>query len=132
MEVGTMNEDQIRSLFERVGRAMSGGDMQTLSGCWEVPAWVLADEGGIAVADTAQIEGFFAQAGDWYRTQGLVSTRPELERVDMLSEKLAAIEVRWPAFDAAGEEKFSERSHYIVQLSSDGQARIQVTLTRTA
>jgi hypothetical protein len=39
--------------------------------------------------------------------------------------------VRWPAFDAAGTERASERSHYILRLGYDGQPRIRVALTRT-
>jgi hypothetical protein len=49
----------------------------------------------------------------------------------MLSETLAAVDVRWPAFDASGQEKSSERSHYILRLGTDGQAYIRVALTRT-
>jgi hypothetical protein len=46
--------------------------------------------------------------------------------------RLTAVDVRWPAFDEAGEEKVSERSHYILRLGDDGNHRIQVALTMTA
>ena len=91
----------------------------------------LSDDGATILADASQLEKLFAQATDWYRSRGLVSTRPELERVDMLSEMLAAVDVRWPAFDASGQEKSSERSHYILRLGTDGQAYVRVALTRT-
>jgi hypothetical protein len=126
-----VNEDKIRRLLERLGTALSTGDLAGISNCWEVPALVLSDEGAIAVAATGEIEAFFAQAAEWYRSQGLVSTRPELERVEMLSEKLASVDVRWLAFDSSGQEKSSERSHYMLQLGKDGQAHIRVALTRT-
>jgi hypothetical protein len=60
-----------------------------------------------------------------------MSTRPELERVEMLTDTLASVDVRWPAYDASGTEISSERSHYIIHLGQDGQLRIRVALTRT-
>jgi hypothetical protein len=60
-----------------------------------------------------------------------MSTSPELERVEILSETLVSVDVRWPAFDSSGKEKSSERSHYILQLGGDGGPQIRVALTRT-
>jgi hypothetical protein len=127
-----MNNEEIRALLERLGQALSAGDLRGTSNCWEVPAVVLSDEGATVLADAGAIEKLFARATEWYRSRGLVSTRPELEGVDVLSEKLTAVDVRWPAFDASGQEKSSERSHYILQIGKDGKVRIRVALTRTA
>jgi len=126
-----MNEDKIRDVLERIGVALSTSNLQALSNCWEVPALVLSDEGAIAVTEVSEIEKFFAQATEWYHSQGIRSTKAELERVEALSESLAAVDVRWPSFDASGAEKYSEHSHYIIQVGNDGQARIRVALTRT-
>ena len=60
-----------------------------------------------------------------------MTTRPELERIEMLTERMAAVDVRWPSFDASGAEQASERSHYIVHMGDDGEMRLRVTLTRT-
>jgi hypothetical protein len=125
-----MRHEEIVQLLEYVGQALSAGDFREASACWEVPALVLSDEGANAVSDTSEIEKFFAQAAEWYRSQGIASTKPEIERVEVLSEKLAAVDVRWPSFDASGQEKSSERSHYIVQLGKDNQVHIRVALTR--
>jgi len=127
----TMKDDKIMRLLERYDEALSAGDTQVISDCWEVPALVLSDEGAVAVNDKSEIEKFFSQAIEWYRTQGITSTRPELERADMMSDKLASVDVRWPAFDQSGIEKSSERSHYILQLGKDGQMRIRVAIKRT-
>jgi hypothetical protein len=126
-----MNEEQIRRCLDRIGQALSAGDLRGIADCWEVPALVLSDEGAITITEASEIESFFTRAVEWYRSQGLMATRPELERVEPLSEKLTAVDVRWPTFDAAGTEKASERSHYILRLGEDGQQRIQVALTRT-
>jgi NTF2-like protein (DUF6841) len=126
-----MDEDKIRQLLERLGQAVSSGDLKGVSSCWEIPALFLSDEGATAFANSGEIEKVMAQAAEHYRSQGIASTKPELERVDTLSNKLAVVDVRWPSFDASGKEKSSERSHYIVQFRKDGQARIRIALTRT-
>jgi len=126
-----MDEDKILGFLEVYGAALGTGDIQVISNCWGVPALVLSDDGAMAVADASEVEAFFAQGIEYYRSQGLMSTKPELERVEMLSETLASVDVRWPAYDLSGKEKSSERSHYILQLGQDGQMRIRVALTRT-
>jgi hypothetical protein len=126
-----VDSDKIRQLLERLGRTLSAGDLQGVSSCFEVPAVFLSDDGVTILADAGELEEFFAQATGWYRSRGLVSTKPELERVDMLSERLAAVDVRCPAFDVLGQEKSSERSHYILRLGTNGQAYVRVALTRT-
>jgi hypothetical protein len=130
-EVGGMNESQITDLLERLGRAVSSVDVREIARLWETPAMVLGDQGAIAIADRAEIERHFTEAAKWYHERGLFSTRPEVERIDLLTDTLAAVDVRWPSYDAAGQEKASERSHYIVAAGSDGQPHVRVALTRT-
>ena len=127
---GTVSEDQIQRFLEHLGQALSTGDLAEISRCWEVPALVLSDEESVLVSSQEHIETFFAEAVQWYRSQGLMSTRPRIERVEALTERLASVDVRWPAFDEAGMEKTSERSHYILRRGDDGQLRIRVALTR--
>jgi hypothetical protein len=126
-----MNEDQIREFLGRLGRAVSSGDLGEITSCWAVPGIVVSDKGAIVIENKAQIEGFFAQAINWYRSQGIFSTKPVLERAEALSEKLTSVDVRWPGFDESGIERQSERSHYVLQLERDGLLRIRVALSRT-
>lgn len=124
-----VNQDQIKQSLERYGEALSAGDLASIWNCWEVPGLVLADDGAIVVSDKGQLEGFFARAIGWYQSQGLMATRPELERTMALTERLTLVTVRWPSFDHAGVERSSDRSHYILRLGNDGQHRIQVGVT---
>ena len=126
-----MNTTEIKSLLERLAQALSTGDLSEASRCFATPSLFLSDDGATVLADVGQIEQFFAQAAEWYRAQGLTATRPELLRVEELTEKIASVHVRWPAFDASGTEKSSERSHYLVQRGEDGRPCIRVALTRT-
>ena len=129
--VAALGESQVRGFLERLGRAVSSGDLQAISSCWDVPALVLSDDGATAVASIESIEAFFARAVESYHSRELVSTRPVLEGLELLSERLAAVDVRWLAFDAVGIERASERSRYILRLGDDGEPRIRVALTRT-
>jgi len=126
-----MNQESITSCLERVGQALSTSNLPGLASCWAFPALVLFDEGAITIADADSLQALFARMAQGYQSQGLVATRPELERVEPLSEKVTAVDVRWPTFDAVGTEKASERSHYLLQLGEDGEPRIRVALTRT-
>lgn len=127
-----LDAQRTEQLLERLGQAISAGDMETIAACWTVPALVLSNDGALAVTAMGEIVDFFTRAVEGYRSQGRMSTRPELERFEPLTERMAAIDVRWPAFDAAGREQVSERSHYILHVDADGQPRVRVALTRTA
>ena len=127
-----MDETRIREFLESFGKALTSGDVEGIAKCWEVPALVLSDEGSVAVSAVSQVATFFAGAVEWYRSEGLVATRPVLERVERLSEKLSAVDVRWLAFDVEGKEKAAEYSHYILHLGEDGLPYIRLALTRTA
>jgi hypothetical protein len=110
---------------------VSAGDLPKIAACWEVPALVLGDQEAVAVGGLGEVEAFFGRAVEAYRSQGLFSTTPELEQVDTLSDRLAAVDVRWAALDKAGVDQSSERSHYILHVGDDHQPRIRVALTRT-
>jgi hypothetical protein len=68
-----VNHDQVRQSLERYGQALSTGDLASITGCWEVPGLVLADDGAVAVSDQGQPEGFFARALGGYQSQGLMA-----------------------------------------------------------
>jgi ketosteroid isomerase-like protein len=125
------NKERIIESLEAFGEALTAGDPRAAASWWEIPALVLSDEGALPVSDVAEVEAFFAQATEFYRSQGLVATKPELERVVELTDRLMAVDVRWPTFDETGAEKASERSHYILRRGEDGQYRVRVALTRT-
>jgi ketosteroid isomerase-like protein len=126
-----MNEDEIRALLDRYEQAISSGDEKAISQCWEVPAFVISEQGAVAISSKAEVERFYAKAGQYYRAQGLVTTLARIERVEMLSEGLATADVAWTVSDRSGNEKFTERYHYILHQDSQGQARIQVIATKT-
>ena len=126
-----MNEDQIRRLLERYGQAMSVGDLAGILSCWELPALALYDEGAILIANRGELERFFTRVIVSYRSRGLLTTRPQIERIEGLTDRLAAVDVRWPDLDEAGVERSSERTHYILWLGEDGQLYIKVGIPRT-
>ena len=126
------DRDRIQAFLERYGAAIGSGDLDTAATCWAVPALILADEGAIPVESRDEIEAFFGQAVAAYRSEGLVETRPEIERIETLSDRLVSVDVRWPAFDAAGAERASERSRYVLRLGAEDNLEIQVAVTLTA
>ncbi len=125
-------EEEIKGSLDRLGEALSVGDLAGAASGWEIPGLVLSDAGAIPVVDRPQIEAFFGHAVASYRSQGLMATRPELERTVTLTDRLTTVDVRWPAFDETGTERSSEHSHYILRRGDDGHYRIQVALTITA
>jgi hypothetical protein len=121
-------DDKVRQLLERLGHGLSVGDLKEVSTCFGFPALIFLDQTGVCVASASEIEQLFAQARESYRSRGIASTRPQIERVENLNQSLAAVDVRWPSFDGSGKQIASELSHYILQ---QDEPRIRVALSRT-
>jgi arylformamidase len=121
----------IRTL-EEIGVALSTGDAASVASFWDVPAIVLADEGARAVASRAEVEAFFEASIDWYRKRGTPSAHPILDRVDPVSDRVAAVDVRWIGYGEDGEERSVESSHYLMRTGDDGVPRVQAALSRAA
>lgn len=123
--------DGIQALIARLGDAISNGDAKGVAECWAVPALALADEGARPVTSEQQIVEFFEQSIAAYRKQGIVTAKGELLSSHPISDRLMAIEVRWPGYDKDGVERnlgpSVDRSHYIVWRDDDGQWRVRVS-----
>ena len=121
----------IRTL-EEIGVALSTGDAASVASFWDVPAIVLADEGARAVASRVEVEAFFAASIEWYRRRGTPSAHPILDRVDPISDRVAAVDVRWMGDGEDGDERSVESSHYLMRTGDDGVPRVQAALSRSA
>ena len=124
-------DEVVRSFLERYGAALGAGDLPAVAACWEIPALVLSDQGAHPVAELAEVEQFFGGAVEWYRSQGLVATRPQLLNVQALGQRLVSTDVRWSTLNSAGLEVASEISRYILSLGDDGLPRIRVAISIT-
>jgi hypothetical protein len=121
-----MNRDAIKTALGRMGQGLSSGDAVVVAEAWAMPATIFMDAGAVVATTQSQLADVFKRAIQNYRKRDLVATRPEIDNVEELGPKLAAVRVRWLAFDRAGVERSNERSYYIVQEGDDGRARIRV------
>jgi hypothetical protein len=122
--------DAVRTTLVGIGEALSQGRPRDVANSWEVPGVVLANEGARVVTSRGEIESFFRSAIDAYRAKGTPTAEPELLGVDVLSDRLAAVDVVWRGLDEHGAEQSRETSHYIMRSGDDGIPRIQVALSR--
>jgi len=126
----SLKKDDIGEMLERLGNAVSTGDLKGISDCYAFPALFISNEDSIVIESSGQLEEMFAKARDWYISQGILTTRADLVNIEEMTDLIAAVNVRWPGFDQAGNEKYTETSHYIIQ-ASQRKPLIRVALTRT-
>lgn len=125
----TRSEATIHDFLARYGRALSEGNLPEIAGCWDVPAFVLADQGARTVNTFSEIEDFFRQAVASYLELGLRTTRPEVRQIEALGEHLFSVDVRWSALDAQGKVRQTELSRYLLLLDQEGTPRIRVAMS---
>lgn len=106
-------------MLEALGRAVSDGDLKTISASYGYPALVLSDEQVIPIENPGQVEEFFSKAREWYISRGILTTRPELLKFDQISNGVISVEVRWPGFDKDANENYTETSLYLIHIDGD-------------
>lgn len=129
--VPALKKDRIGEMLERLGMAVSSGDLSGVSSCYAYPALFVSDEKTMVLDSAADLENAFSKGREWYLANGIAGTRAELENIEELTPLMAAVNVRWPGFDESGNEVFSETSHYILQTSNSGPL-IRVAISKTA
>jgi len=125
-----LNRDLIGKLLDRLGKAVSSGDLKTVSASYVYPAMFLIDEKCIVFEKPSDVEDVFGLGRAWYVDQGIVETRSEILTLDLMTDTLASVDVRWPGFDRDGKEVYTETSHYVLQVS-EGRPLIRVAYSRT-
>lgn len=125
----TQKEQGLQSMLEIFARAFTRGDGKTAATCWEVPALIVAEQGTKAVATLAEVEDFYGGAAKQYNDMGITDTRPEVQSVTWMTDRLASVHVRWPYLDAKGQARpDSEASTYVMRFGDDGRPRINVVV----
>ena len=110
-----LNEKTVREMLDRLGRAVSSGDLDGVSACYVFPGLFLMGQDATVFEKPAEFEKLFAQGRRWYVDQGIVETRADILRFDLMTDTIAAVDIRWPGFDNDGTEIYTETSHYIIQ-----------------
>ena len=123
-------ERTIERFLSHYAEALTTGNLAAVTGSWEMPAIVLSDEEVLHISTPEEIERFFAGAIEWYRSEDMVSARPELEHLEPISDRLVSLDVRWSTVDGSGAEDAAERCRYIVRVGDDGVPRIRVALIK--
>jgi len=123
-------KDEVLQMLEKLGKAVSDGDLKTISASYGYPALVLSDEQVLLIESAEQVEGFFGQARSWYIERGILTAKPELLNLDRISNRVLSVDVRWPGFDKEGKENYTETSHYLIHIES-GKPLIRAAASRT-
>jgi hypothetical protein len=124
-QVAKSGEAAIKAMLARFANAFTHGDGKGAAACWEVPALIVSDEGTRAVSALSEIEAFFGNAAGQYNAKGVTSTRPEIQTLNWLTQKLATVQVRWPYLDARGVDlREAESSMYVLRTDAAGEPKI--------
>jgi hypothetical protein len=115
--------------LDEFAQALTNGDAKAISGMWEVPAFVLGDEGRV-VNTPVEVEQFFAGAQDEYNERGIMDTRAEIETLEWPTDRIVLATVRWPYLDADGREVGAESSTYALCRDEDGELKMRVVIMR--
>jgi hypothetical protein len=121
----TNDEQPVRQLLGSYGHALGEGDLTAIADCYAYPSVIIGDDATMTVSTPAQVESFFGAATEQYRTAGLATAHPEIERIERLGSKpgvLWSVDVRWSNRDGDGVERATESHRYIVRRVGDAVA----------
>ena len=125
-----VHEDEVRHYLDLYARALTAGDARALAAMWAVPALILGDYGAQAITALVEIESLFTGAKEHYASRGIADTRPDIQKVEWLTQRIVVADVRWPLFDANHDERGAERSTYTLERDEHGELKMRVAVMR--
>jgi hypothetical protein len=123
-------EPDVQEFLDRLAWALTSGNGKAAAGLWAIPAVMINDEAVHTVMDRSELERVFAEARRHYAERGIIDTHGEIQRVEWLSDRIALVDVRWPHFNAKGNESGEEWSTYTLRRDDHGMLRLHVAVTR--
>jgi hypothetical protein len=124
--------EEVQQLLDRMARAITSGDGESMAELWETPALVMGDEQVLAVTSDQQVAQFFGGAKEQYNARGITDTRGEIVRSHWPTENIVFVEVRWPYLDAKGNVLGEETSTYTLRRDERGHLRMRAAVMHGA
>jgi hypothetical protein len=118
----------VRALLVGLAHALTSGDGKSAAATWATPALVIADDLALTVTSHDELQEVFGGAKAQYNARGIADTRPDILRLDWVTDRLAIVEVRWPYLAADGDEIGEETSTYVIRREPDGRLAIRASV----
>jgi hypothetical protein len=118
----------VRALLVGLAHALTSGDGKTAAATWATPALVISDDIALTVTSGNDLQEVFGGAKAHYNARGIIDMRPDILRLDWVTNRLAIVEVRWPYLTAEGEEIGEETSTYVIRREADGRLAIRASV----
>jgi hypothetical protein len=127
----TARDERVRAFLDDYGAALGSGDLAAIVKGWGIPSFVVVDGGSQPVTDSGQVEAFFRAGLAHYESQGIASTRANIEAIEWIAPHLVSVDVRWDNTDGMGSLRSSERWRYTLREGGEG-LEIVVAIQRDA
>jgi hypothetical protein len=118
----------VRALLVGLAHALTSGDGKRAAATWATPALVIADDLALTVTSHDELQEVFGGAKAQYNARGIADTRPDILRLDWVTDRLVIVEVRWPYLAADGDEIGEETSTYVIRREPDGRLAIRASV----
>jgi hypothetical protein len=122
----------VQAFLDGFGKALTTGDGEAIAQMWETPAFVLGEQMTRVVNSRDEVMEFFGGARTEYNEMGIVDTKPQIIRLDEITDHIVMVRVRWPYLDAQGMERGAETSTYTLTRAGDGDWQIRVAVMHGA
>jgi hypothetical protein len=125
-------DHEVQQYLDRMGKAITAGDGETIAGMWDLPALVIGDTMLQAVSTREELASFFGGAREQYNSRGITDTRAEIVTLEWATDRIAIVTVRWPYLDESGREMGEESSTYTLRRNDAGELKMVSALMRGA
>jgi hypothetical protein len=122
------HDSDIDDFFSSMAVALTSGNVEAIKRLWAIPSFVIGEEMSMAVNFPEEVEKFFSGVKEEYNRRGIFDTRPDIKRVQWVSDSVVFVEVRWPQLGKKGEELGEEASTYTLKKDDNGAFRIHVAV----
>ena len=123
-------DTEVKQVLETIARGLTAGDGKAVAKHWAMPAFVLGDSMAMPISSLDEVAKFMGGAKAQYQKMGITDTRPEIQKLEWITDKIAVADVRWPYLDEAGTEKGAESSIYTLVRDESGELKVRSVVMR--
>lgn len=122
----------VGDFLEAFALSLTEGAVEAIADMWSLPAIRISDEQVMSITQREELYDLFAGAREHYNSAGVVDTRPEVIRLDEITDRIVMVRVRWPWLDEDDNELGAECSTYTLRRNATGEWKIRCAVAHGA
>jgi len=119
----------INDFIEKYAASLEMFNAKLIMSFYELPCTFISGENNTVYTDALLLEAFLTQGTSFYKTNGILYSRPEVWTKQHLSDTMAMVKVKWKYYDADNIFQYACDYQYLLRWIDNKEWKIAVAIS---